>query len=109
MIGNKIGLLRCKLGLTQNMLAQKPGMTRQHINNIERGRQGTFHGRTLVKLAHGLDMSPEDLIEYLSTGEGSLKYTYEEILVQLLRDRKNFDVRLTITLAPRVNGEDKAK
>jgi len=88
------------------MLAQKAGMTRQHINNIERGRQGTFHGRTLVKLAHGLDMSPEDLIEYLSTGEGSLKYTYEEILVQLLRDRKNFDVRLTITLAPRVNNGD---
>jgi len=85
------------------MLAQKAGMTRQHINNIERGRQATFHGRTLVKLAHGLGMSPEDLVEYLSTGEGSLKYTYEELLIQLLRDRKNFDVRLTITLAPRVN------
>ena len=106
MICNKIGLLRCKLGMTQNMLAQKAGMTRQHINNIERGRQATFHGRTLIKLAHGLDMSPEDLVEYLSTGEGSLKYTYEEILVQLLRDRKNFDVRLTITLAPRVNNGD---
>jgi len=85
------------------MLAQKAGMTRQHINNIERGRQATFHGRTLVKLARGLDMSPEDLVEYLSSGEGNLRYTYEEILVQLLRDRKNFDVRLTITLAPRVN------
>jgi len=109
-VGEKIKVLRSKAGLTQKALADKSNLSRQHLNRIERGHQSKIEGGTLVKLAHGLQMSVEELAEYLSQGNGSSEETFEEILEKLVRYREKFrdkfGIQLTINISPTYQSED---
>ena len=56
----KLELLQARQGLTASVLAEKSGISRQHISTIK-GR-GTCNPLTLAKLAAGLGVDPSELI-----------------------------------------------
>ena len=60
------------LGLTQPELADKCGLSVPMIQVLESGRRDSFSGRTLGKIARGLDW-PNDVIERLLAGEDPRK------------------------------------
>lgn len=59
--GERVALARCNAGLTQRALAEKLGLTRSTITNLERGASGTTTGQILA-MADILDVTPGWLI-----------------------------------------------
>ena len=64
MIGARVRRVRMERGMTQAQLAHLLGVTRQQVNNLERGPQRTMHEQTLGRYARALDVSEH----YLATG-----------------------------------------
>jgi transcriptional regulator with XRE-family HTH domain len=60
---NKLKLLRLGLGLTQNELAEKVGVSPDTLVRWERGRGTNPRAPALRKIAAALDVSPADLLE----------------------------------------------
>jgi transcriptional regulator with XRE-family HTH domain len=63
-IGARVRRVRMERGITQARLAHLLGVTRQQVNNLERGRQRTMHERSLGRYAKALGVSEH----YLFTG-----------------------------------------
>jgi transcriptional regulator with XRE-family HTH domain len=62
--GNKLKRLRVRQGLTQRELTERSGVAQSTIVALERrGRNETFHPSTLRKLAQGLGVDTDDLLE----------------------------------------------
>ena len=59
---NKLAEYRKEKGLTQEQLAEKSGVSRPTIANIECGKQECVMTGTLVKLASALGCKPRDLL-----------------------------------------------
>ena len=57
---NKLKKFRIQRLITQKELAEKTGMTRQSINNIENGKQYPTYFN-IIKLAAALEINVEDL------------------------------------------------
>ena len=53
---------RLEAGLTQEQLAEKSGVSRVTIANIERGSQAFIKSSTVIKLADALQISPQVLL-----------------------------------------------
>lgn len=53
---------RVEAGLTQEQLAEKSGVSRVTIANIERGSQSFIKSSTVIKLAEALNISPQVLL-----------------------------------------------
>lgn len=53
---------RIKAGLTQEQLAEKSGVSRVTIANIERGVQSFLKSSTIIKLADALKIDPQVLL-----------------------------------------------
>lgn len=53
---------RTKAGLTQKQLAEKAGISRVTIANIERGSQSFIQSSTVIKLADALKVDPQVLL-----------------------------------------------
>ena len=53
---------RLKAGLTQEQLAEKSGVSRATIANIERGVQSFLKSSTIIKLADALKIDPKVLL-----------------------------------------------
>lgn len=53
---------RLEAGLTQEQLAEKSGVSRVTIANIERGSQSFIKSSTVIKLADALKISPQVLL-----------------------------------------------
>lgn len=64
MIGTRVRRVRMERGMTQAQLAHVLGVTRQQVNNLERGSQRTMHEGTLARYARALGISQR----YLATG-----------------------------------------
>jgi len=64
MIGERVRRVRMERGMTQARLAHLLGVTRQQVNNLERGPQRTMQGQTLRRYATALGVSEQ----YLATG-----------------------------------------
>lgn len=60
-VGQRVRSLRTTAGLTQSALAQRVGLTRTSITNIERGRQ-QFSLHILYDLADALAVPPTALL-----------------------------------------------
>ena len=60
-MGNKLREYRIKKGLSQEELAQKSGISRVTISNIETGSQVIIKSATMEKLAEALEMSPKTI------------------------------------------------
>lgn len=53
---------RIAAGLTQEQLAEKSGVSRLTIANIERGAQTVLKSSTIIKLADALKVDPQVLL-----------------------------------------------
>ena len=69
--GQRVRLRRQQLGLSQEALADRCGVHWTFLGQVERGQRNlSLHN--LLKLAHGLDIDPGDLVRGLSTPDSSL-------------------------------------
>ena len=64
LLGNRVKFFRNKLGISQEKLAGICSFDRTYISLIERG-QRNISFINLLKLAHGLNITPSELIEDL--------------------------------------------
>jgi len=77
-LGNCVLLWRNHLGLTQAALAQKTGLPRPNLSDIERGRREVSL-RTLRALAFGLGIRPGILADGIGPGEMSKPLSRESL------------------------------
>ena len=61
-LGNKVRNRRYELGLTQEELSQRTGLSTGHISDIENGHRKELQTKTIKRLAKGLGMSLEELL-----------------------------------------------
>ncbi len=61
-MGNRVRNRRYELGLTQEELSQRTGLSTGHISDIENGNRKQIQGKTIKKLAKGLRLSLEALL-----------------------------------------------
>jgi transcriptional regulator with XRE-family HTH domain len=61
-LGRKLRVLRAETGLSLRDVEERTGLDKQTISLLERGMRRRPYGRTLAKLAHLYDVSPEELI-----------------------------------------------
>jgi transcriptional regulator with XRE-family HTH domain len=70
-IGARVRRLRAERGITQARLASVLGVTRQQVNNLERGSQRTMHEETLSRYARALGVSEHFLATGVSDSPGA--------------------------------------
>ena len=66
-LGSSIRRHRRSLGLSQEELALRVGLHRTYIGSIERGERN-ITVRNLIRLAEGLEITPNQLLEEVLTG-----------------------------------------
>ena len=80
--------IRLELGLSQNDLSEKIGITEKYYNTIEKGKKwGSF--ATLVKLANALNIEPYELLLPNASLGKSLDRNKTQILMKQLRNNLN--------------------
>lgn len=60
-MGNRIATRRRHLGISQNLLAEKIGISNNHMSNIERGREKPSFD-VLISLCNALRVTPDYLL-----------------------------------------------
>jgi len=84
-LGAAIRIVRRRLGLTQEQLAETVGLHRNHLGSIELGEQPTRGVATIARIAHGLSVrlrADEPLLPLFVqafTGEATLAQVHERI------------------------------
>lgn len=91
-IGNRIKLVRQQLGLTQQQFAEKIGISRSHISNIENGNE--MPSNSLVLLITAIFPVNHDWLLYedgemLYLGDESDNQIYEERLKKTISETKD--------------------
>lgn len=61
-LGNKVRNRRYELGLTQEELSQRTGLSTGHISDIENGHRKQIQTKTIKRLAKGLGMTLEQVL-----------------------------------------------
>ena len=85
-IGKNIKQLRLRLGLTQELLAEKLGMNRSSLVQIERGKR-KVSVEELIKFASVMNVSVDHLINPDLKPEEVIEPSIAEPLVQKQRER----------------------
>lgn len=70
-IGNNLKRIRCKLGLTQEELAEQCNIATETVSRIECGKKG-FSVEVCCLLANALRCTPNDILGYCSSGTGEI-------------------------------------
>lgn len=122
-LGHQVSERRKELGLYQKDLAQRAGISRNYLSQIERGEAHNVSTRVLSQLAVALSTTPKELIELsdsekldslshgeLSTTLGHAKYDGYIVIPQTLREfgRKeslSFEVVESLAQLPRPGQE----
>jgi len=60
----RIRALRKAHGLTQEVFAERAGLTYKHYQHVEAGRKFDIQLSTLIKIAQGLDLSLRELVDF---------------------------------------------
>ena len=97
--GERIRARRQALGLTQDQLAQRAGMSKGFLSDVETGTRNLSAGK-LLKLSQALGTS----LDYLMKGKGSSdpedtakQVSFPVALVRLAKERNlGFDIALTL-------------
>lgn len=76
-IGLHISTYRHRLNLTQDQLAEKAGLSKQFIGNIECGK-AIPSLKTLLSLCDALDVTPNDLLSYSASHNADSPCTLRE-------------------------------
>ena len=64
MVKNRLKEFRESKGMTQEMLAEKAGLSRQTISKIENNEEVNVNTRTIAKLAEVLGMKPSEIFMF---------------------------------------------
>ncbi|MBI2472140.1 MAG: helix-turn-helix transcriptional regulator [Planctomycetes bacterium] len=70
-MGNNLRIIRERLGITQEDLALKSGLTQGYINFLENGKRG-YSERSLEKIANALEIQISGLFEEKTREEPSI-------------------------------------
>lgn len=60
----RIRALRKARGLTQEVFAERAGLTYKHYQHVESGRKFDIRLSTLIKMAEGLGLSLRELVDF---------------------------------------------
>lgn len=85
MIGNRIQKLRKSRGLSLSELAEKAGVAKSYLSNVERNIQSNPSLQILEKIADVLNISLEGLIK----DQGSMDSPLDEEWIALAREAQN--------------------
>lgn len=78
-LGLKVAFYRKERGLTQKELAERLGVSRTHISNIEAARMKTSVSlNLLLEICLELQVRPEDLMRLAASEEFAPAYSKEE-------------------------------
>lgn len=92
-IGKRIKIARIKKNLTQEAIADKIGITPQHVSNIETGN-ASVSLTTLVAIANTLTVSVNDL---LCDTVLISKAVFEKEAKELFEDCNEYEIRETVS------------
>lgn len=99
-IGKRIKAARQKRGITQETVAEKIGVTPQHISNIETGNS-TLSLTALVSIANLLRVSADDL---LCDNVVMTKVVFEKQAQDLFSDCNEYEVRFLVDILETAKG-----
>ena len=88
LLGERIRALRKGAKLTQDQLAERIGMSKQHISNIECGKENTTY-ETLEKLWTALQIEPWEILMF----EASPLQEVEVLRARLMRVLEEADAK----------------
>ena len=93
-IGKRIKIARLKTDLTQEIMAEKIGVTPQHVSNIETGNSSVIL-TTLSAIANLLKVSVDELIcdTVLKT-----KYVFSKEANEIFRDCNEYEIRVLVEI-----------
>ena len=91
-IGKRIKIARIKKNLTQEAIADKIGITPQHVSNIETGN-ASVSLTTLVAIANTLTVSVNDL---LCDTVLISKAVFEKEAKELIEDCNEYEIRVLV-------------
>lgn len=92
-IGKRIKIARIKKNLTQEAIADKIGITPQHVSNIETGN-ASVSLTTLVAIANTLTVSVNDLL--CDTVFLISKAVFEKEAKELFEDCNEYEIRVLV-------------
>lgn len=96
--GEKLKILRKSSGLTQRKFAKKVGLTQEAISQLESGKRMPARD-TLNKIAIGLNLSIDELLENKSNGfNNSKKEAAIQILIANLKAQEKITAQAVIAL-----------
>jgi transcriptional regulator with XRE-family HTH domain len=94
-VGERVKSRRLELGLSQDALAEKAGISKSFLSDLENGRR-SIGAETLLDLGRAMGVS----LDFLMTGEASKDQSEKEIPAALARfaAEQGLSVRETMTL-----------
>lgn len=93
-IGKRIKAARIKKGVTQDVIAERIGITPQHMSNVETANSKVSLA-TLVMIANELDVSFDELLcDTLNIS----KAVYDKEVQELLEDCSTYEVRVLVDI-----------
>jgi transcriptional regulator with XRE-family HTH domain len=94
-VGERVKTRRLELGLSQDALAEKAGISKSFLSDLENNRR-SIGAETLLDLGRAMEVS----LDYLMTGEASEDQADKEIPAPLARfaAEQGLSVRETMTL-----------
>ncbi len=82
--GHRIKLLRTAMGVQQDELANKLGISRSYLSQIEKGKKEPSL-KILKRIAEYFEMPPALLVESKSENNSALNVELEKIFIDLLK------------------------
>ena len=97
-LGEKVCTLRKALGMTQEELAHRSGLTTAYVGLIERGKRNASLD-TIYGLTYGLGVRISDLMEFADDGERMKLDADSELLLALFRGAEEHDRNTLLMIA----------
>ncbi len=97
-LGREVSRRRKQLNLTQEMLADRAGISRNYVSLIERGEVGNISIKVLNELANALDTTPAELGGPKGWGETLVPPSLREFALQ---QDLSFDIVERLVRLPR--------
>ncbi|HBG4827893.1 TPA: helix-turn-helix transcriptional regulator [Clostridioides difficile] len=99
-IGKRIKIARIKKSLTQEAVADKIGVTPQHVSNLETGN-ATVSLQRIVAIANILDVSVDEL---LCDTVLNVKHIYENEAQEIFKDCNDYEIRVLLDVLKATKG-----